>query len=119
MSIHGPCDAAGAAAAKSGPGARYPTLVLVTTILASSLAFGAACLVLAWVRNVPLVAAALLVAGYCWIAINSSMNASAQAVLPDWVRSRGMTQDDDIGTARAVSISSTSSVSNWSTRCRA
>jgi MFS family permease len=59
-------------------------------VIASSLAFGAACLVLAWVRNVPLVAAALLVAGYCWIAINSSMNASAQTVLPDWVRSRGM-----------------------------
>ncbi len=39
MSIHGPCDAGSAAAAKSGPGARYPTLVLTTTILASSLAF--------------------------------------------------------------------------------
>jgi MFS family permease len=46
--------------------------------------------VLAWVRSVPLVAIALLVAGYCWISINSSMNASAQTVLPDWVRSRGM-----------------------------
>jgi MFS family permease len=59
-------------------------------VVASSLAFAGVAGVLAWVRSVPLVAIALLVAGYCWISINSSMNASAQTVLPDWVRSRGM-----------------------------
>jgi MFS family permease len=46
--------------------------------------------VLAWVVFLPAVALALVVAGYCWIAVLSSLNASAQAVLPDWVRSRGM-----------------------------
>jgi hypothetical protein len=58
--------------------------------MAASFAFAGVALVLAWSKSFPLVFAALLVAGYCWIAINSSMNASAQAVLPDWVRSRGM-----------------------------
>jgi MFS family permease len=56
----------------------------------ASFALAGVCLVLAWVRFVPAVALALVVAGYCWIAVLSSLNASAQAVLPDWVRSRGM-----------------------------
>jgi MFS family permease len=59
-------------------------------VIVASLAFGAAVVVIGWVRVVPVVALALLVCGYCWISINSSLNASAQAVLPDWVRSRGM-----------------------------
>ncbi len=59
-------------------------------VVGSSLAFAVVAFVLAWVTIVPLVALALLAAGYCWISINSSMNASAQIVLPDWVRSRGM-----------------------------
>src|SRR4051812_13909531 len=59
-------------------------------VVGASLALAGACLVLAWVRLVPLVALALVVGGYCWIAVLSSLNASTQAVLPDWVRSRGM-----------------------------
>src|SRR3954469_3734288 len=59
-------------------------------VVGASLALAGVCLVLAWVRFVPVVALALVVAGYCWIAVLSSLNASAQAVLPDWVRSRGM-----------------------------
>jgi MFS family permease len=59
-------------------------------VAASGLAFAGVAAVLAWVPSVPVVAAALLVAGYCWISVNSSLNASAQTVLPDWVRSRGM-----------------------------
>jgi MFS family permease len=59
-------------------------------VVAASLAFAASAAVLAWVEVVPLVAVALVVAGYCWIAVVSSLNASAQVVLPDWVRSRGM-----------------------------
>jgi MFS family permease len=59
-------------------------------VTVASVAFGAAALVLAWVRVEAIVLVALLVAGYCWIAVLSSLNASAQTVLPDWVRSRGM-----------------------------
>jgi MFS family permease len=59
-------------------------------VVASSLAFAVVAAVLAWVHVVAIVALALVVAGYGWISINSSMNASAQIVLPDWVRSRGM-----------------------------
>jgi MFS family permease len=59
-------------------------------VIVASLAFGGAMLVLAWVEVVPLVALALVVTGYCWIAVISSLNASTQLVLPDWVRSRGL-----------------------------
>ena len=57
---------------------------------AATLALVAADLVLAWVRSVPLVAVALVVAGMSWIAVLSSLNASAQVALPAWVRARGM-----------------------------
>jgi MFS family permease len=59
-------------------------------VAAASLAFAAALVVLAWVEIVPLVALALVVCGYCWIAVISSLNASMQVTLPDWVRSRGL-----------------------------
>jgi MFS family permease len=59
-------------------------------VTAATLAFAAACVILAWSRSVPLAAAALLVAGMCWIAVLSSLNASAQVALPGWVRARGM-----------------------------
>src|SRR4051812_2302155 len=59
-------------------------------VIVASLAFAGAMLVLAWVDVVALVALALVVAGYCWIAVISSLNASTQLVLPDWVRSRGL-----------------------------
>jgi MFS family permease len=59
-------------------------------VTAASLAFAGSALVVGWVEFVPLVILALLVTGYCWIAVLSSLNASAQTVLPDWVRSRGM-----------------------------
>ena len=45
---------------------------------------------LAWVHVVAVVAVALVVTGFAWIAVLSSLNATAQGVLPDWVRSRGM-----------------------------
>ena len=59
-------------------------------VIAASLAFGAAMVVLAWVDVAEIVALALVVTGYCWIAVISSLNASTQLVLPDWVRSRGL-----------------------------
>jgi MFS family permease len=67
--------------------ARY---TLDRVVMAASVAFGGAALVLAWVESEPLVAAALVVTGYCWIAVLSSLNASIQSVLPEWVRARGM-----------------------------
>jgi MFS family permease len=67
--------------------ARWSTDVVLG---AATLGFAAAALVLAWSRSVPLVAAALVIAGLCWIAVLSSLNASAQVALPGWVRARGM-----------------------------
>jgi MFS family permease len=59
-------------------------------VAGSGVAFGVACAVLAWVHVAAVVAVALVVTGFAWIAALSSLNASAQTVLPDWVRSRGM-----------------------------
>src|SRR4051812_45559889 len=57
---------------------------------AATMAFVAVALVLAWSRSVPLVAVALIVGGLSWIAVLSTLNASAQVALPAWVRARGM-----------------------------
>src|SRR5437764_1476487 len=59
-------------------------------VAGATLAFVATALVLGWVRSVPLVALALVLAGGAWIAVLSSLNASAQVALPAWVRARGM-----------------------------
>src|SRR3954462_13788629 len=57
---------------------------------AATLAFALVALTLAWSRSTILVAAALVVGGLAWIAVLSSLNASAQVALPAWVRARGM-----------------------------
>jgi MFS family permease len=59
-------------------------------VAAATFAFVAVALVLAWVRSTPLVALALVIGGLSWIAVLSSLNASAQVALPAWVRARGM-----------------------------
>jgi MFS family permease len=59
-------------------------------VAGGSVAFALACATLAWVHVVAVVAVALVVTGFAWIAVLSSLNATAQTVLPDWVRSRGM-----------------------------
>src|SRR4051794_9699345 len=59
-------------------------------VAGAGVAFGLVCAVLAWVNVVAVVAVALVVTGFAWIAALSSLNAAAQTVLPDWVRSRGM-----------------------------
>jgi MFS family permease len=59
-------------------------------VAAATLGFALVVLVLAWSRVVALDAAALVVGGLCWIAVLSSLNASAQVALPAWVRARGM-----------------------------
>jgi quinol monooxygenase YgiN len=45
---------------------------------------------MAWSHSAVLVAAALVIGGLSWIAVLSSLNASAQIALPAWVRARGM-----------------------------
>jgi MFS family permease len=59
-------------------------------VAGGSVAFALASAVLAWVHVAVVVAIALVLTGYAWIAVLSSLNATAQSVLPDWVRSRGM-----------------------------
>jgi MFS family permease len=63
---------------------------LDAVVAGGSVAFGLACAVIAWAHVVAVVAVALVVTGFAWIAVLSSLNATAQTVLPDWVRSRGM-----------------------------
>jgi hypothetical protein len=57
---------------------------------AATLAFVLVALTLAWSTFEPLVAFALVIGGLSWIAVLSSLNASAQVALPAWVRARGM-----------------------------
>ena len=40
--------------------------------------------------SVPVVLALLMIAGGCWIAVLSTLNAAAQVLLPRWVRARGI-----------------------------
>jgi MFS family permease len=79
--------AVGGAFALSQARARWSVDVVVA---GATLAFVGSCLVLAWVHSVPVVALGLVVAGMAWIAVLSSLNASAQVALPGWVRARGM-----------------------------
>ena len=59
-------------------------------VAAATLTFVLVALVLAWSRSTPVVAVALVLGGLSWIAVLSSLNASAQVALPAWVRARGM-----------------------------
>jgi MFS family permease len=59
-------------------------------VAAATLGFVLVALTLAWSESIPLVALALVIGGLSWIAVLSSLNASAQVALPAWVRARGM-----------------------------
>jgi MFS family permease len=59
-------------------------------VAAATLAFALVVVTLAWSKSTVLVAGALVIGGACWIAVLSSLNASAQVALPAWVRARGM-----------------------------
>ncbi len=50
----------------------------------------ASCALCALVPSVPAVAPALVVAGAGWITVTSSLNGTAVALLPSWVRARGV-----------------------------
>jgi MFS family permease/quinol monooxygenase YgiN len=56
----------------------------------SALTFAAATVVAGTVHIVPVVVAALVVGGLAWIGVLSSLNATAQTLLPDWARARGL-----------------------------
>jgi MFS family permease len=59
-------------------------------VAGATLTFVGVALVLAWSRSPALDAVALVLGGLSWIAVLSSLNASAQVALPAWVRARGM-----------------------------
>jgi MFS family permease len=59
-------------------------------VAGSALAFAVATVVAGLVHAVPVVVAALVLAGLAWIGVLSSLNASAQTLLPDWARARGL-----------------------------
>lgn len=61
-----------------------------TTILLGALLTAAAIVALATARSPMPGIVALLFAGAAWIAVLTTLNATAQAVLPDWVRGRGL-----------------------------
>lgn len=56
----------------------------------ASLGYAGATLVAGTVRVVEVVVIALTLAGLSWIGVLSSLNASAQLLLPDWTRARGL-----------------------------
>jgi len=55
-----------------------------------ALAFAVACAVLGLVPMAPVAGAALFVAGGAWLAVLTTYNASAQIVIPPWVRARAL-----------------------------
>jgi len=67
--------------------ARLAPNVLVT---GASVLYALCCLVLGVVDVTAAVVAALVFAGFAWIAVVSSLNATAQTLLPAWARARGL-----------------------------
>jgi MFS family permease len=55
-----------------------------------SVAYAAALAVLGLSESLPIVLAALAVAGLAWIGVQSSLSASAQILLPNWTRARAL-----------------------------
>jgi len=66
--------------------ARLTPNALVT---GAALLFAGCCLVLGLVGVTAAVVAALVLAGFAWIAVVTSLNATAQTLLPAWARARG------------------------------
>lgn len=66
--------------------------LLTTTrlLLVSSLIYAGVLLVLVLVRSVAVGAVVLLPAGAAWVAVLSTINATTQLFLPEWVRARGL-----------------------------
>jgi MFS family permease len=65
-------------------------LPLNTLVALAGVAYAGALAVIGLPERLPFVVGALVVAGLAWIAVLSSLNASAQTLLPDWARARGL-----------------------------
>jgi MFS family permease len=59
-------------------------------VAGASVLYAVAALALAHVRDLPLLALAMLATGVAWIAIVSALQIAAQTTLPAWVRARGL-----------------------------
>jgi MFS family permease len=59
-------------------------------VVAATLVFAVATLILALVHFVPLVLLALLVAGIAWTSMTSSLNITVQTAVPGWVQARAL-----------------------------
>lgn len=67
--------------------ARFSTNAIVASC---SLSYAVTTVAVALTDQAWIVGAAMLVGGVCWIGVLASLNATAQMVLPSWVRARGM-----------------------------
>ncbi|MFD8558417.1 MFS transporter [Streptosporangium canum] len=61
-----------------------------TLVAASTTCYALAMTVIGTVESVPIVLAALVVAGLAWITVLSTLSASAQLLLPEWARARSL-----------------------------
>lgn len=59
-------------------------------VAGATVLYAGAALVLAYVRNISVLAVSMVFLGSAWIAVMSSLQVSAQSVLPNWVRARGL-----------------------------
>jgi MFS family permease len=59
-------------------------------VSAATLAYALGLFVVGLVASVPVVIGALVVAGLAWIAVQSTLNAAAQVLLPNWTRARAL-----------------------------
>ncbi|MEH2125944.1 MFS transporter [Nostoc sp.] len=59
-------------------------------VIAGTLVFAVATLILAFIHNVPLVLLALLAAGIAWTSMTSSLNITVQLAVPAWVQARAL-----------------------------
>lgn len=59
-------------------------------VIAATLAFAGGMVAMALIPNFWLLVPCLVVLGLAWITMMATLNASAQTVLPDWVRARGL-----------------------------
>ncbi len=59
-------------------------------VIAATLAFAAGMVAMALISNFWMLVPCLVVLGLAWLTMMATLNASAQIVLPDWVRARGL-----------------------------
>ncbi|MDF5734208.1 MULTISPECIES: MFS transporter [unclassified Nostoc] len=65
-------------------------LTIDGVVIAGTLVFAIATLILAFIHNVPLVLLALVAAGIAWTTMTSSLNITVQLAVPAWVQARAL-----------------------------